>query len=287
MLYELPVVIQNPSILTAGGPDGPGGALGTPSSLLRFLSPCSASLPFPCSPCSPSSCSPFPCSPSAFSPCSPSARSPFPCSLTLLPSARCPSLAPLPLAPSSCAPLSLAPLPLAFPFPCFLSSCSPSPCFPLPCSLPLAFLPLLPQVVLPVLLFSSPSPGLPSYAPGLSAVLLALLLCSWALLLCFWPLLVLLGSTCMESEIQARACFMIRSSIIFGASNHLGETSKHHFRTQDGKMLQNEPGNAWNTLAHHSRRTPAGLAQDSRRTRAPASRGGSLASRGHGAAKES
>ena len=59
---------------------------------------------------------------------------------------------------------------------------------------------------------------------------------------------------------------MTRSFIIFGASNHLGETSKHHFRTQDSKMLQNEPGNAWNTAPHHSRRTPAGLPQDSRRS---------------------
>ncbi len=67
-----------------------------------------------------------------------------------------------------------------------------------------------------------------------------------------------------------------KSLTIFGASNHLRESSKHHFRTQDSKMLQNDLSNAWKMLA-----------QESRRSRAGAWRAGSLASRGHGPAKES
>ena len=57
---------------------------------------------------------------------------------------------------------------------------------------------------------------------------------------------------------------MIGSFIIFGASNHLGETSKHHFRTQDGKMLQNGTRNAWNTGPQESRTIPAGVPHQSR-----------------------
>ncbi len=165
----------------------------------------------------------------------PFALSPFPCLLPLLPF----PLLPFPCCPSPCFP-SLA-------FPCFpsyslasVSLCSPSPCSLPPfapcCSWPLCCAPGL----------SLSAPRLPCCAPGLSW-------CSSAAL-------------CMDSESQARACFMIRSFIIFGASNHLGETSKHHFRSQDSKMLQNEPGNAWNTVPQDSRTTPAGLPHHSRRS---------------------
>ena len=114
-------------------------------------------------------------------------------------------------------------------------------------------------------------PGSPPLLLGSAAVLLGSPTVLLSRLLCVWALVT--GQPARRKVVH-ETCVIIQSFIIFGASNHLGDTSKHHFWTQDGKMLQNHAGNAWNTLPHQSRRSPAG-----------ASRGGSLAPGGHGVAK--